>query len=173
MNSVAEANGIWQEVPCEDLSEEIKNEAVEGQERRAIQIREQDIPHHILEHVRNNSPSSGLFLANDLVFICPWLLTAPFLGFLGFGAAGPVAGKFPNVHFSITDMPLLIASFSVGSIASWIQSIISPVAGGSLFAILQSAGMGGFGATVVNGVVAAGGAVRMAIAAIFNFFRRR
>ncbi|KAF2231848.1 hypothetical protein EV356DRAFT_535188 [Viridothelium virens] len=88
------------------------------------------------------------FLVGGILFILPALFTGPLLGLLGFGAAGPVAG----------------------SIAAGIQSIIAPVAGGSLFAILQSAGIGGFGAAIVNGVVAAGGAIGMAAAAIFRFF---
>lgn len=57
-------------------------------------------------------------------------------------------------------------TIAVGSIAAWIQSVISPVTARSLFAILQSAAMDGYGAAIVNGVTAAAGASTGFIAAI-------
>jgi len=47
----------------------------------------------------------------------------------------------------------------LGSAAAGIQSGIGSVAAGSAFAILQSAGAGGAGLAVVNGVVQAAGAI--------------
>ncbi|PQE03858.1 integral component of membrane protein [Rutstroemia sp. NJR-2017a BBW] len=52
------------------------------------------------------------------------------LGALGFAAYGPVAGSF----------------------AAWIQAFIGNISAGSLFAILQSAAMGGCGITVFVGI---------------------
>ncbi|KAI9657390.1 MAG: hypothetical protein M1821_003072 [Bathelium mastoideum] len=143
-------SNLWEE---EAGAKEVKDEDedVEEIERRPVQVREQDVPRHVLDAIRNQGNIRGVSLISGLVFVCPWLLTGPLLGLLGFGALGPVAG----------------------SIAAWLQSVISPVAGGSLFAILQSAGMGGVGALVVNGVAAAAGAIGVAITAIFDFFHHR
>ena len=47
-------------------------------------------------------------------------------------------------------MPLTIL---IASIAAGVQSVIGNVAAGSTFAILQSAGAGGAGTVIVNGVV--------------------
>ncbi|KAG6212531.1 hypothetical protein E4U35_004838 [Claviceps purpurea] len=58
----------------------------------------------------------------------PGLIAAPMLGLLGFGSLGPGAG----------------------TVAALIQSLIGNVAAGSLFAILQSAGMGGAGALALG-----------------------
>ncbi|KAL9085895.1 MAG: hypothetical protein Q9165_007378 [Trypethelium subeluteriae] len=142
-----------EETTYEDLPEAIRNdrgvESLVGNDRRVVRLREQNIPQHVLDRVRrNNMISSGLFLIGGILFLIPALFTGPLLGLLGFGAAGPVAG----------------------SIAAGVQSMIAPVAGGSLFAILQSAGMGGFGAAIINGVAAARGAIGMAVAAVFRFF---
>ncbi|KAK1827351.1 hypothetical protein QBC39DRAFT_375732 [Podospora conica] len=71
------------------------------------------------------------------------VLTSLVLKALGFSSTGPVAG----------------------SIAAWIQSWIGNVVGGSLFATLQSAAMGGYGVAVVAAVVEWVGAVAMAIVA--------
>ncbi|KAG6191770.1 hypothetical protein E4U10_004421 [Claviceps purpurea] len=58
----------------------------------------------------------------------PGLIAAPMLGLLGFGSLGPGAG----------------------TVAALIQSLIGNVAAGSLFAMLQSAGMGGAGALALG-----------------------
>ena len=52
------------------------------------------MPQQILDAIRNNPANNAISLAGGLLTICPWLLTAPMLGALGFGAAGPVAGKY-------------------------------------------------------------------------------
>ncbi|OTB00835.1 hypothetical protein M426DRAFT_323946 [Hypoxylon sp. CI-4A] len=68
--------------------------------------------------------------------VAPAAIAAPVLGVFGFGANGIVGGSF----------------------AAGIQGMIGNVAAGGIFATLQSAGMAGYGAAVVNGVVQAGGA---------------
>ncbi|KAG5973180.1 hypothetical protein E4U58_005531 [Claviceps cyperi] len=86
--------------------------------------------------------STAFVAAGVLVAALPGLAVAPALGGLGFGALGPVAA----------------------SAAAGVQSCIGNVAAGSLFATLQSAGMGGAGAVVVNaavsGAAAAGSALK-------------
>ncbi|KAF5239767.1 hypothetical protein FANTH_9846 [Fusarium anthophilum] len=71
------------------------------------------------------------------LIVAPGLVATPILGALGFSAGGIAAG----------------------SAAAGIQSGIGIVVAGSPFAILQSAGAGGAGLAVVNGVVQASGAV--------------
>ena len=55
---------------------------------------------------------------------------------------------------------------SQGSIAAGIQSTIGSVGAGSWFAALQSAGAGGYGVAIVNGVVQGVGAVGMGVNAL-------
>ncbi|KAK6222388.1 hypothetical protein LQW54_001088 [Pestalotiopsis sp. IQ-011] len=50
------------------------------------------------------------------------------------------------------------AGIAAGSIAAGVQSTIGNVAAGSLFATLQSAGMGGYGVTVLHAAAQAGAA---------------
>lgn len=57
----------------------------------------------------------------------------------------------------------------IGSLASLTQAEIGNVVAGSAFATLQSAGMGGYGVSVVNGAVQAGGVVIIAATALTHF----
>jgi hypothetical protein len=104
--------------------------------------------------------------------VVPFLLVAAkfILGLIGFSATGPVAGK----PLSIT-RPHVTYSHDTeyaGSFAALIQASIGNIAGGSLFAALQSFAMGGTTlcgvlSTVggfVGGIV---GAIALAIAAFF------
>lgn len=59
-----------------------------------------------------------------------------------------------------------------GSIAAAIQATMGSVSAGSVFACLQSAGMAGYGAAVVNAGVSMAGGVAMAANMASNFFRR-
>ncbi len=80
--------------------------------------------------------------------LTPIALTAG-LGALGFSAAGPIAGKFPNPsvtwHSTLRDI--------LGSIAAGAQAGVGNVVAGSLFAAAQSVAMGG---AVPAAVTAAG-----------------
>lgn len=62
-----------------------------------------------------------------------------------------------------------LSSCCLGSIAAGVHSTIGNVAAGSLFATLQSAGMGGYGVAVVNTVAQAVGGVGSIVAAA-DFF---
>ncbi|KAK6224521.1 hypothetical protein QIS74_02848 [Colletotrichum tabaci] len=89
----------------------------------------------------SENPGQAAGLAVGVAVIgAPALVSAPLLGMAGFGAQGIAAG----------------------SAAAAAQAGIGNVAAGGLFATLQSAGMGGYGAAVVNGVVQAGGGVSAA-----------
>ncbi|KAM7197249.1 hypothetical protein V8F33_005677 [Rhypophila sp. PSN 637] len=102
--------------------------------------------------------ASGVAAAGGAtVVVAPALVTAPALGFMGFGSSGVAAGSF----------------------AAGVQATIGNVVGGSLFATLTSAGMGGYGAAtvaaagqVVGGIVAGAGAAGVLAGKIGNQARR-
>ncbi|KAG6314464.1 hypothetical protein E4U22_008751 [Claviceps purpurea] len=91
----------------------------------------------------------------------PGLIAAPMLGLLGFGSLGPGADERTffllicafrlRLHKTIKDFA--DAETPTGTVAALIQSLIGNVAAGSLFAILQSAGMGGAGAMALGALL--------------------
>ncbi|OTA86310.1 hypothetical protein M434DRAFT_399952 [Hypoxylon sp. CO27-5] len=98
--------------------------------------------------IAENPKSAAMYGVAGVATIVPVAIAGPALAAAGFGANGIAAG----------------------SVASGIQAGIGNVAAGSVFATLQSAGMAGYGAAIVNGVVQAGGAaVAVATAAKANF----
>jgi hypothetical protein len=72
-----------------------------------------------------------------------------FLGFLGFGLLGPVAGELFTPTF-LRNYVIQHMTNMIGSFAAWTQSIFGPIVAKSLFAILQSAAMGGYGLVYVK-----------------------
>ncbi|KAG6164492.1 hypothetical protein E4U51_005002 [Claviceps purpurea] len=77
---------------------------------------------------REDKALTAVLVGTGGLVAVPGLIAAPMLGLLGFGSLGPGAG----------------------TVAALIQSLIGNVAAGSLFAILQSAGMGGAGAMALG-----------------------
>ncbi|KAL5092678.1 hypothetical protein Trisim1_001232 [Trichoderma cf. simile WF8] len=98
-------------------------------------------PQDCIEHFVTEHPiqAASLIAGGITVTAASAAVAAPFLGALGFGAAGVVHG----------------------SLATIIQASTGTVAGSSLFAILQSAGPGGIGMSAVKTAIlaAAGGAM--------------
>ncbi|KAI0338974.1 hypothetical protein BDW22DRAFT_1348114 [Trametopsis cervina] len=84
--------------------------------------------------IKANPGRTVLVVAGGATIIAPMLIAGPLLGMVGFGASGPIAG----------------------TLAAFIQSCIGNVAAGSLFAILQSAAMGGAGTVLVGALVQMG-----------------
>ncbi|KAE9975173.1 hypothetical protein BLS_002727 [Venturia inaequalis] len=84
-----------------------------------------------LQWVHDNPIQTIALLLQILVLFSPSLVIAPILNALGFAANGVRAG----------------------SIAAWIHSTIAPVVARSLFALLQSAGAGGWGSVVLSWAV--------------------
>ncbi|KAF9767091.1 hypothetical protein IL306_000386 [Fusarium sp. DS 682] len=99
---------------------------------------------------QQNPGAPAAIAAGVAMITVPALVATPLLAAVGFGAGGIVAG----------------------SAAAGIQSGIGSVAAGSLFAVLQSAGAGGYGLAAVHGVVQAVGAV-VGAGGIGAFFRGR
>ncbi|WVF65629.1 hypothetical protein IAT40_000360 [Kwoniella sp. CBS 6097] len=91
----------------------------------------QDLHGDTKKYVLENPKQTAFYVAKGVLFVAPALLTGPALGALGFTAVGPAAG----------------------SLATSAQSAIAPVAARGIFATLQSAAMGGYGASVVGGTV--------------------
>ncbi|KAI0147425.1 hypothetical protein GGR57DRAFT_250664 [Xylariaceae sp. FL1272] len=89
------------------------------------------------EWVKANPRTTAAVTTGAVLAAAPMAVAAPVLGALGFGAAGPAAG----------------------GIAAGIQAGVGNVVAPSLFATLQSAAMGGYGAAVVGGAVQAAGGV--------------
>ncbi|KAI4596567.1 hypothetical protein KJ359_005323 [Pestalotiopsis sp. 9143b] len=99
--------------------------------------------------------AAGLFTGQGALAILPAVLFAA-----GMNAAMPavVAPALSAVGFTP-------AGIAAGSIAAGVHSTIGNVAAGSLFATLQSAGMGGYGVGVVNTVAQTVRGVGYAVAA--------
>ncbi|KAI0885022.1 uncharacterized protein GGS22DRAFT_162518 [Annulohypoxylon maeteangense] len=83
-----------------------------------------------------NPKSAVAYGVGGTALAIPAIIAGPALAAAGFGANGIIGA----------------------SLASGAQAAVGNVAAGSLFATLQSAGMAGYGAAIVNGVVQAGGA---------------
>ncbi|MCJ1434376.1 hypothetical protein MMC27_003744 [Xylographa pallens] len=84
----------------------------------------------IKDWIQEHPYQTAFYVANGIVFIAPGLVTSPLLGLLGFGSLGPKAGSAASVY----------------------HGTIGNVPKGALFALFQSAGSGGYGAGIVNGV---------------------
>ncbi|TKA67504.1 hypothetical protein B0A55_08429 [Friedmanniomyces simplex] len=107
------------------------------------QIKWDELPKHIQEHIKNNPKMSAFQIVMLIIAVVPGLVVAPTLGMLGFSGSGPVAG----------------------SAAAAFQSANGATVG---FSILQSAAMGGTAVVgnAVTGLFAGAGVV-------MEFFKRR
>jgi len=56
-------------------------------------IKWDELPVHIKEHIKKNPKMSAFQIAMIVMAVVPGLVVAPVLGLLGFGSLGPVAGK--------------------------------------------------------------------------------
>ncbi|KAL8953392.1 MAG: hypothetical protein Q9222_000769 [Ikaeria aurantiellina] len=89
----------------------------------------------VKDWIRRNPGKAALHFGTVIPLIVPGLIFPPILGAAGFGASGVVAG----------------------SVAAGAQT--ANTAAGGAFAILQSAGMGGYGVPIVNGIIQGASAV--------------
>lgn len=96
---------------------------------------------------------AAFFAASAIGFFAPEILSMPALEALGFGIAGVRAGMLNSFNYECSYANQ--DGGRLGSLASKIQSVIGPIAARSVFAIWQSARMGGYGVEYVNGGVRA------------------
>ncbi|KAI1759526.1 hypothetical protein GGR53DRAFT_140597 [Hypoxylon sp. FL1150] len=103
------------------------------------------------EWVTENPGKAALYGFAGTAMTVPAVISGPALVATGFGGFGAVPA----------------------SVASGYQAAIGNVAAGSVFATLQSAGMGGYGVAIVNGAVQAGGAIVGATTALMDFTKNK
>lgn len=88
-----------------------------------------------------------------VMIAAPAVVAAPALAAVGFGANGIAAGQYPALYLSST-----FANRTEGSTAAGVHAGIGNLVAHGGFATLQSAGMAGYGAPIVHGIVQAAGA---------------
>ncbi|KAK6442117.1 hypothetical protein LTR95_001646 [Oleoguttula sp. CCFEE 5521] len=91
----------------------------------------QNLASDMLQFTKDNPKVTGLLIIGVPLFMCPQMAAAPALKMFGFTSAGPAAGSLA---------------------AQW-QGVVGAVPAAGTFASAQSAGMGGYGLSTVNGVV--------------------
>ncbi|KAI4242568.1 MAG: hypothetical protein L6R40_003949 [Gallowayella cf. fulva] len=109
-----------------------------------------DISKAIKDWVIDHPNEVAQYAATGVVILYPGIVVAPILRVVGFASGGVVAGSAAATH----------------------QASLSPVAAKSIFSTLQSAGAGGYGLAVANGVVRAGGAVVNAVPVYQKLFNQ-
>ncbi|KAF1991529.1 hypothetical protein K402DRAFT_416823 [Aulographum hederae CBS 113979] len=102
------------------------------------------VPEILLNWIKEHPGQTSVMIVGTVVLLNPYLLTAPVLEMLGFTANGVAAN----------------------SAASAVHSLMGDVGRQSIFALLQSAGAGGAGATVVNILASAGAAGALGVQAV-------
>jgi hypothetical protein len=104
-----------------------------------------------VDWIKQNPRQTALIAACIIIPILFAACTPAILGAVGFSAAGPVAGMY-MLSLSYGRVKLLMFG-NVGSLAAALQAHIGIVGAGSLFAIVQSAAMAGYGLPIVLPVV--------------------
>ncbi|KAL8660126.1 MAG: hypothetical protein Q9202_006782 [Teloschistes flavicans] len=100
---------------------------------KALELHLDRVASDIETWIQQHPWKAAFYAASAIAFFAPEIISIPALEALGFGLGGVRAG----------------------SMAAKIQSMIGPVAARSVFAIWQSARMGGYGVEYVNGGVKA------------------
>lgn len=92
-NCLLTANGISHsdEMPEDSPAEELPSDADEP-----VKMNWADLPQAVQEWIIANPKQTAFYAVNGVVFFYPALMTAPFLWAFGFGAQGPIAGKYPT-----------------------------------------------------------------------------
>ncbi|WVW79262.1 hypothetical protein I302_101229 [Kwoniella bestiolae CBS 10118] len=93
-----------------------------------------DLPETIKQYIEDHPYQSAFYVINGVVFIAPGLVWGPVLWLLGFSGIGPAAA----------------------SAASFAQSLVHPVVSKGVFAVFQSAKMGGYGVRIMDITVRTG-----------------
>ncbi|KAK4549233.1 hypothetical protein LTR36_007691 [Oleoguttula mirabilis] len=100
-------------------------------------VKLEDLPAQIIQYIVEHPYQTAFFVAGVVIgaiaVFAPSLIYGPVLGLMGFGSGGVVAG----------------------SAAAGVQSSIGAVSAGSVFALLTSAGAGGYGVAAVSAITVA------------------
>ncbi|KAF2821362.1 hypothetical protein CC86DRAFT_459030 [Ophiobolus disseminans] len=105
------------------------------------------VPQIVLDWIAQHPYQTAFHVVNGVVLFTPAAITVPFFSALGFSAVGPAAS----------------------STASGVMGYFGVVPAGGVFATLQSAAMGGYGASVAAGAAQAGAVASSAAAWAFGW----
>ncbi|KAL8771476.1 MAG: hypothetical protein Q9209_003146 [Squamulea sp. 1 TL-2023] len=128
--------------------------ALELAKLKALELDLGQVASDIEVWIQHHPWKAAFYAASAIGFFAPEILSIPALEALGFSFAGVRAGTLKSsilIRGSRTNR----GRGHLGTLASEIQSVIGPVAAHSVFAIWQSARMGGYGVEYVNGGVRA------------------
>jgi hypothetical protein len=112
----------------------------------------------IVQYVVKHPWKTALHIGKILLFLNPLFIATPLLSMLGWGSVGIRAGTYSRP----VKIGILFLTSASGSMAAFVQSTMGGnIAAGGVFATLQSAAMGGYGAATVVGIgrIAAAGAI--------------
>lgn len=115
----------------------------------------------VLKWMAAHPYATAFHIAMVLLMLCPGLAVVPLLEMIGFGADGIIGGK-PKSTINDEILGSFVADLIAGSVVASYQSVAGPIAARSLFAVLQSTAMGGYGVFKVYGAVRA--AIALAVA---------
>lgn len=127
--------------------------ALELAKVKAKELDLQQVASDIELWVEHHPWKAAFYAASAIGFFAPEILSIPALEALGFGLAGVRAGT--SKLLNLGDFHANGGCGRSGSLASKVQSVIGDVAARSVFAIWQSARIGGYGVEYVNGGVRA------------------
>ena len=130
--------------------------ALELAKAKAHELNLESVAIDIERLVEEHPWKAAFYTASFIGFFAPEILSIPALEALGFGAVGVRAGTiFLLIPWRYCKASSVLIFECSGSIAANVQSVIGPIAARSVFAIWQSARMGGYGVANVNGGVRA------------------
>lgn len=126
-----------------------------------LEIMQDSFLSDVLKWMKAHPFATAFHIAMVLLMLCPGLAVAPLLEIIGFGAEGIIGGK-PKFAMYDEIPRSFFADQITGSVVASYQAIAGPIAARSLFAVLQSTAMGGYGVVKVYKAVRA--AIALAIA---------
>jgi len=108
------------------------------------------LPRKIWKWIQAHPFQTAFIVLGLTMLVAPYVFFTPVLGLLGFTAAGPTGMEkllWP-LGFCLENVADLCSGF-----AAMLMSIFGPISAGSIYAILQSAAMAGYGAAILAGIV--------------------
>lgn len=113
----------------------------------------------VLDWIVAHPYQTAFQVVNGVIICTPAAATVPVLAALGFGANGPAAGKLTSLHTTalhLDGQAEHVLTHVTGSAASAVMAWFGVVPAGGWYAVLQSAAMGGYGASAAAGLAQAG-----------------